>query len=358
MDVIKNASLADHSTMGLGGKAAYLAEVTSRPELTQLIGWAKEQSLPIIMIGGGSNIFWRDEGFNGLVIVNKIMRYEVFEQDEDDIYLTIGAGENWDQCVGRSVESGLTGIEALSLIPGTAGATPVQNVGAYGQEIAQTLTVVEAYDSKEDKFVNIPGSECGFAYRTSRFNTIDRGRFYITGLTLHLRKGEMLPPYYPGLQRYFEENSINDHSPKAIREAVIAIRSAKLPDPAIIRNNGSFFANPIVNDEEFEYIRQNYPDVPHWSVGIGETKLSAAWLLDQAGFHQYDDAETGMSTWPQQSLVLVNKNAKSTEDLLKFKNKIIDTVKTQFNITLKQEPELLPHLAGEPDEFIKSEPAY
>lgn len=359
MQIQQDVGLEQYSTMGLGGKAAFLAEVSSRPELTELIGWAKEQRLDVIMIGTGSNIVWRDEGFAGLVIVNKIKRFEVFEQDEDDIYLTLGAGENWDECVAKSVEAGLTGIEALSLIPGTAGATPVQNVGAYGQEIAQTLTVVEAYDNKEQKYVNIPGSECGFAYRTSRFNTIDRGRFFITSLTLHLRKGQMLPPYYPGLQRYFEENNITERSPLSIRNAVIAIRSAKLPDPAVVKNNGSFFANPIVNNEEFEYIQRNYPDVPHWSVGIGEKKLSAAWLIDQAGFKNYEDSETGMATWPQQSLVLINKNARTTADLLKFKQKIIETVRTKFNITLKQEPELLPQDSSNlSDSQIRSEPAY
>lgn len=342
MNIIQDASLAEHSTMRLGGKAKYLAEVTSKAEITEAINWAREQNLPTIMIGTGSNIVWLDEGYPGLVIVNKLMGYEVYEQDEDDIYLTVGAGENWDSVVAKSVEAGLTGIEALSLIPGTAGATPVQNVGAYGQEISQTLTTVEAYDTVESKFVNILGSECGFAYRTSRFNTVEKGRYYITAITLHLRKGSILPPFYASLNTYFSDHGIHEYSPQVVRDAVIAIRSSKLPDPAVVNNNGSFFANPIINNTELEKIRATYHQFPHWSVGTGSTKLSAAWLIDEAGFKDYSDETTGMATWPQQSLVLINKSAKSTADLLAFKQKIVDAVQAKFSITLRQEPELLP----------------
>src|SRR5688572_9888016 len=149
MNIQQNVPLSQHSTMRLGGNAAYLTEITSRRELTEALTWAEEQSnLPVIMIGSGSNIIWRDEGFPGLVIVNKIMRFEEQQEDGENYYVTIGAGENWDDVVARVTEKGMTGIEALSLIPGTAGATPIQNVGAYGQEIADTLVSIEAYDSQ------------------------------------------------------------------------------------------------------------------------------------------------------------------------------------------------------------------
>lgn len=328
--------------MGLGGNAKFLVEVTNRNEIGQAVAWAFEHKLSTIMIGQGSNIIWQDEGFDGLVIVNKVMRFEVFEQDEQNVYLTIGAGENWDSVVERSVTAGLTGIEALSLIPGTAGATPVQNVGAYGQEIAQTLTVVEAYDTQAKTLVNLQGADCGFAYRTSRFNTVDKGRYYITAITLHLTKGKLMPPFYAGLQRYFDEHNISDFSPSNVRNAVIDIRNSKLPDPAQVKNNGSFFKNPMVNEAQFEFIASNFNPVPHWSVGKGSIKLSAAWLIDQAGFHDFTDETTGMATWPKQSMVLINKSAKSTADLLSFKKTIIDAVQAKFGITLDQEPELLP----------------
>lgn len=342
MNLTDNASLADYSTMRLGGPAAHLTTVTSRMELLEALSWAQGQKLPVIMIGGGSNIVWRDEGFPGLVIVNKIERYETFNEDDENYYITAGAGENWDSVVERTVQAGLTGIEALSLIPGKTGATPVQNVGAYGQEISQTLTVVEAFDTQVGDFINIPASDCGFGYRMSRFKTIDRGRFYITAITLHLVKGNPQPPFYGALQTYLDAQKITEVTPQVIRDAVIAIRSAKLPDPANVNNVGSFFANPIVTEEQFNYIAENFDPVPHWSVGIGSIKLSAAWLIEQAGLKDMHDQETGMATWPRQPLVLINEHAKNTADLLKFKQKIIDTVQQKFNIVLQQEPELLP----------------
>ncbi len=148
------------------------------------------------MIGGGSNIVWRDEGFPGLVLVNKIMGYEVTEKAEKTVYITAGSGEQWDSVVARTVEAGLTGIEALSLVPGSTGATPIQNVGAYGQDISQTLAKLEAYDLQARQLVTILGQDCGFGYRTSRFKATDRGRFFITSITLRLRRGRLEPPFY------------------------------------------------------------------------------------------------------------------------------------------------------------------
>ncbi len=341
MNIQQNVSLADYSTMGLGGIAAYLVDVSSRMEVLEALSWAQTQGLPMVMIGGGSNIIWTDAGYPGLVLVDKIFGYEAYEEDETNVYLTLGSGEPWDHVVERSVTAGLTGIEALSLIPGTAGATPIQNVGAYGQEISQTLTTVEAFDTQARDFVTLPGSECGFGYRMSRFKTVDRGRFYITGVTLHLMKGNPAPPFYGALQTYLDAAKITDYTPRSIREAVIAVRSSKLPDPVEVHNSGSFFANPVITDEQFVYLKENYDPVPHWSVGTGSIKLSAAWLIDQAGFKDYYDDETGMGTWPKQSLVLVNRRARSTADLLAFKQKIVDAVQAKFNITLQQEPELM-----------------
>jgi UDP-N-acetylmuramate dehydrogenase len=343
MQVAQNVSLANYSTMRLGGKAAYATSVSTQQELIEALAWAKQQGVAAGIIGSGSNIVWRDEGFAGLLIVNKIQRFEIFEEDEQNVYVTVGSGENWDETVARCVEKGLTGIEALSFIPGTAGATPVQNVGAYGQEIAQTLVSVEAYDTASSSMVTIQGIDCKFGYRTSRFKTTDRGRFFITAITLHLMKGNPQPPFYGALQHYFEDHGYRTFTPKVVREAVIAIRRAKLPDPTIVANNGSFFANPIITDEEFAEIQVNYPDAPHWPVSEpGKTKVPAAWLLEQAGFKDFHDPETGMATWHAQPLVLVNESAKSTNDLIAFMNKITTTVKAKFGVDLQPEPELLP----------------
>jgi UDP-N-acetylmuramate dehydrogenase len=342
MNILQNVSLKLHSTMRLGGNAAYLVEIHDRQELQEALEWASQNQLPAIMIGGGSNIIWKDEGFAGLVLVNQIMHFEEQAEDEENFYVHIGAGENWDEVVARTTAKGMTGIEALSLIPGTAGATPIQNVGAYGQEIADTLVSVEAYDNQAKKFVTIPAMDCAFGYRSSRVKTTDRGRFFITGLTLHLLHHDPQPPFYRALQGYLDEQSISNPTPQVVREAVIAIRTSKLPDPAHVANNGSFFANPIIDEGQFAQFIADHPGAPSWPAANGRVKIPAAWLLEQAGFKDFHDPETGMATWPAQPLVLVNESAQSTAQLIAFRQKIIDTVQQKFSITLEQEPELLP----------------
>lgn len=342
MNIQKQVSLKNYSTMRLGGVASYLAEISTPQELTEAIAWAEQNNLPVMMIGGGSNTIWRDEGFAGLVLVNKILGFEERREDIENHYIEIGAGENWDEVVARTTASGLSGIEALSLIPGTAGATPVQNVGAYGQEIADTLVSVQAYDLKTKHFVTFSAADCGFGYRTSRFKTADRGRYFITKITLHLTTQKPMPPYYRALQTYFDEHNIQNPSSQTIRDVVILIRQSKLPDPARVANNGSFFANPIVSEDKAQELRAQFDGMPNWPMDDGQVKIPAAWLIEQAGFKDYHDAETGMATWPAQPLVLVNERAKSTADLLKFKQKIVDAVNQKFGITLEQEPEILP----------------
>lgn len=328
--------------MRLGGVGAYVCDVHDRNDVLAAVQWAQERGLPLLMIGSGSNIIWKDEGFPGLLVLNKLLRYEEQEEDEANVYITVGAGENWDSVVARAVQKGLTGIEALSLIPGTAGATPVQNVGAYGQEIAQTLVSVEAYDRQLQNFVTLQKIDCGLGYRTSRFKTVDHGRFLITAITLHLLRANPQPPFYGALQNYLDQHDIREFTPQTIRDAVIAIRRSKLPDPTQVANNGSFFANPVVDEGVLTQILADHPGAPSWPAGDGKVKIPAAWLLEQAGFKNAHDAATGMATWPAQPLVLVNEHATSTAQLIAFKQKIVATVQHKFGITLEQEPELLP----------------
>jgi UDP-N-acetylmuramate dehydrogenase len=342
MNIQQNIPLSQHSTMRLGGAAAYYTEVNDRHELTEVLGWADQYKLPVIMIGSGSNIIWKDEGFPGLVIVNKIMGFEEQFEDQENYYVTVGAGENWDSVVARVVDKGMTGIEGLSLIPGTAGATPIQNVGAYGQEISNTLMSVQAYDTQTKQLVNIQGFDCGFSYRNSRFKSTDRGRFFITSITLHLMHANPQPPFYKALQGYFDEHQITNPTPQIVRDAVIAIRQAKLPDPAQVANNGSFFANPIIDAGQYAQLQADHPGIPGWPMDDGNIKIPAAWLMEDAGFKGIHDKETGMAIWPVHSLVLVNEKAQSTAQLLQFRQKILDKIKQQYDITLEQEPELLP----------------
>lgn len=336
-----NIGLGSYSTMRLGGKAAHLVHVKKPSTLVRAIKWAQQRNLPFIIVGDGSNIVWRDEGYPGLVIVNQIKGYQLTYKG-DSALLRVAAGENWDNVVRRSVQAGWSGLECLSLIPGTAGATPVQNVGAYGQEIKYILEDITAYDSVQQKTVTLLPKDCAFGYRTSRLKTTDRGRYAIFSLTLRLTKAQPQPPFYRALENHFKLHGITEYSPQIIRDAVINIRSSKLPDPAKIANNGSFFANPVIDKAQADKLLKDYPDAPHWDAPKAKVKLSAAWLVGMAGFSDYKDSETGMATWPKQSLVLVNESANSTADLLAFKQIIVNEVRSKFGITLQQEPELLP----------------
>lgn len=321
--------------MRLGGSARFLCEIYNEEGLIEALDYAKNASLKYKVIGSGSNLIWPDHGYSGLIIVNKISGYSNKES-----VVTIGAGMSWDEAVMKTVDSGLSGIEQLSLIPGTTGATPVQNVGAYGREISDVLISLRVYDSQLECFDTLSSSDCDFGYRSSRFNGDDEGRFIIISITLQLTTEHPKPPFYDSLQRYLDEHDISNYTPQNIRDAVIAVRTAKLPDPDVISNNGSFFANPIIDTDEFKKLVEKYPQIVSWKHGES-VKLSAAWLIEQAGFKDFHDAETGMATWATQPLVLINEHAKSTADLQRFKTKIVQAVEGMFDITLIQEPELV-----------------
>lgn len=348
MFILDNVPLSAYSTMKLGGNAAHLTDITDKNEVPTAVAWAEEHRLPVIMIGGGSNIIWRDEGFEGLVLVNKIEQFDVQKFDEETAFITIGGGEIWDSAVERIVELGYSGVELLSLIPGTAGGAPVQNIGAYGSQLSDTLMTIEAYDIHERKFVILKSEDCEFGYRTSRFKTTDRNRFLITSITLRVLKTPAAASTYHSLEQYLQSNNITDRNAKTLRVAVIAVRSSKLPDPTVVANCGSFFQNPIITKEHLEQILGQYPRLSSWhstflwDLPDGRVKVAAGALLEHEGFKDFHDPQTGMATWKDQSLVLVNEHAEHAADLLAFKQKITDTVKQKFDIDLVQEPEILP----------------
>lgn len=335
--------LKDHSTMRLGGDARYLCEIHDGHDIPAFIDWADEHGLPVIMIGSGSNIVWRDDGFPGVVMVNRISGFDVRDRGEHR-RVTVGAGENWDGVVERSVAGGLSGIEQLSLIPGTAGATPIQNVGAYGREIADVLVCVRAYDRVARTMVVLPRSDCGLSYRSSRFKGSDKGRFFITSITLSLEERRPDPPFYAALDSQLRRMRIPvaDVTAEIVRDAVIAIRREKLPDPAEHPNCGSFFHNPIVPMTLLEAIRETHPGVRYWRVGDDEAKVSAGWLLEQLGLRGYHDPDTGIHVWDDQALVFVNERATRTAQLLAFRDAVRRSVEDEFGIDLVQEPEVLP----------------
>jgi len=340
----ENVLLRDYSTMRVGGPAKYLVHAGSKEDVEDAVQFAKDKGLDILAIGDGANILFADSGYDGLVIVLDIKGFEVLKGNNDTV-IKVGAGENWDETVRKTVEMGLSGMEAMSLIPGTVGATPVMNVGAYGQEISEIIESVSAYDLKESRPVTLAKEDCGFGYRGSRFSREDSERFIITEVALRLHHNRMKPPFYRDVEKYFEENGITDYSPSAVRDAVIHIRTRKLPDPKKVGTSGSFFKNPVVSRESWDVLVKKFPDLdaagpqwpqkPRWFLEDGNVKIAAARLIELAELDNY--RKNGVYLWPTQHLTIVNKGAESAKDIIEFKNKIKEVINKKFGILLDEE---------------------
>ena len=336
MDVMTNISLKQYTTMKLGGEARYMATADSASDVVSLYRNARKENLPIFVLGGGSNVITHDEVFEGIVLLNKIKGFEVISETDETTDVKIGAGEVWDEVVEKAIELGLQGIEAMSGIPGTAGAAPVQNVGAYGQEIVDTLISLEAYDSKTDTIVTISADECDFSYRNSIFRDKEKGRYCILNITLRLNKAEPKPPYYASLQRYIDKNDIREVNLSVIRVAVLNIRSEKLPDPAELPSAGSFFKNALVEKWKLEELQREYSDIPNYAMSDGKYKIPTGWLIDKAGLRGY--RSHGMRVYEKNALVLVNDSATGYDDLAAIREEIVQIVFDKFGIKIEQEP--------------------
>ena len=346
----KNVSLKRLTTFKLGGEARYVAYIHSVEELVSCLDWAREQKLEYFILSGGSNTVFGDKGFGGVVIRIEIKGFEVIKSDADQATVKIGAGEVWDNAVKKCVDLGFSGIESLSLIPGLAGSAPVQNIGAYGQEISQTLVEVGAFDTKKHRMTTLSNSDCAFSYRNSTFKSTAKGRYIITSITLSLSKHAPSMPNYKDLIRYFEEKQISQPSLQQIRTAVIDIRRHKLPDPDKTPNAGSFFKNPIISVSEFEELARKFPELnekpagwpqpPRWFLDDGTVKLSAARLIELAGLNKgYSIGHAKIDD--KHTLVLENIGGDSSVELFELKNEIIDKVKAKFGITLEPEPVII-----------------
>ena len=336
MDVMTNISLKQYTTMKLGGEARYMATADSASDVVSLYRNARKENLPIFVLGGGSNVITHDEVFEGIVLLNKIKGFEVISETDETTDVKIGAGEVWDEVVEKAIGLGLQGIEAMSGIPGTAGAAPVQNVGAYGQEIADTLISLEAYDSKTDTIVTISADECDFSYRNSIFRDKEKGRYCILNITLRLNKAEPKPPYYASLQKYIDDNDIREVNLSVIRVAVLNIRSEKLPDPAELPSAGSFFKNALVEKWKLEELQKEYSDIPNYAMSDGRYKIPTGWLIDKAGLRGY--RSHGMRVYEKNALVLVNDSATGYDDLAAIREEIVQIVFDKFGIKIEQEP--------------------
>lgn len=336
MDIHTNIPLSNYTTMRLGGNARFMTDLLNADELPDLYKNAASQNVPIFILGGGSNTIARDEGYNGILVRNRIRGFDIVAEDTTSTTIKVGAGEIWDDIVAKTVEMKLSGIEAMSAIPGTMGAAPVQNIGAYGQEVAEVFVSLEAYDSYDNAFITMTTEDCAFGYRDSVFRSTGMGRYVILSVTLQLSKTSPTPPFYAALQTYLDQNDITLYTPQVIRDAVTAIRADKLPDPKLRPNSGSFFKNAIVEDWQLEDLRKTYPDVPSYEMADGNFKIPTGWLIDQLGFK--GQLLHGMRVNDKNALVLINESAASYDDLAAARNEIVGAVRDTFHILIEQEP--------------------
>jgi len=340
MDIHTNIPLKNLTTMKLGGVAQYFTEAHTVQDIHEIYKDAQAKQVPIFVLGGGSNVIAHDEGFKGLIVRIKIPGFEVVAEDLYSVTVKIGAGEIWDDIVKRTVDMRLSGIEAMSAIPGTVGAAPVQNVGAYGQEIAETLVSLEAYDSQTDTIVTLQNAECEFSYRHSIFRGSQQGRYVITSVTLKLSRTLPAPPFYDSLQKYLDEHAISTFTQQTIRDAVIAIRADKLPDPAVKPNTGSFFKNALIEPWQRDELVAQYPDAKTYDMGNGTVKVPTGWLIEKAGFK--GQLLHGMRVNDKNALVLINESATSYADLAAAREEIIGKIRDTFRIQIEQEPLEIP----------------
>jgi len=348
VSVRENVSLAPLTTLKIGGSAKYFAEVHSSDQMLSGIRWADGRGLPVFVLGGGSNIVVSDQGFPGLVLHNAISGIEMQAETGDSTLVTAGSGEQWDDLVKLAVANNLAGVECLSGIPGSVGATPIQNVGAYGQEVSETMVRLAALDKAAGTTVVIDSTECGFGYRTSRFKTADSDRFVITSVTYRLHSKGEPGIRYAELRRYLDERGRETASLGEVRDAVLAIRKAKamVIDPADpdSRSVGSFFVNPVVPldtlaeiERKMEGDSRSGAGMPSFRAPGGMVKLSAAWLIEHSGFAKgYEYGRVGLSS--KHTLAIIARKGGTAREVMELAGQIQEKVWANFGVRLVPEP--------------------
>ena len=327
--------LRTHNTFGFDARARLASHIRSETDLVSALSDPRAAGLPVVVLGGGSNVVLTGD-LDACVLLMEIPGYEITE-DHDSWLVTAGAGENWHGLVSRTVADGLPGLENLALIPGTAGAAPIQNIGAYGVELRERFAWLRAYDRQSGAFVTLDLNACAFGYRDSLFKHAGRDRYIITAVTLRLPKAWQPVLNYGELARELE--GVASPAATQIREAIIAIRSRKLPDPAKIGNAGSFFKNPVVEAAQRNALLAEHPALVSYPQPDGSYKLAAGWLIDQCGFKGLDDGAVGV--YGKQALVLVHHGGGTGAALLKLANRIADTVQARFGVRIEPEPVIL-----------------
>lgn len=343
MKIEQNYNLSKLNTFGISVNAKFFTEVSSEAELVELFKTSEFTNNQRIFLGGGSNVLFTKD-FDGLVVLNKLKGIEILKEDYESVLIKCMGGEVWHDLVVFAVERNLWGIENLSLIPGTVGAAPMQNIGAYGAELKNTLVNVDALDVKTGEKRVFDKEECGLGYRDSIFKNEAKGKYFITAIVLKLSKIENKNIEYKILQDHLVKNKIEVKNAKDVSDAVSSIRRSKLPDPKVIGNAGSFFKNVFVTQSELERLQKNYPEIPHFDEDLpaqagSVIKIPAGWLIEQCLWKGRKLGNVGVHD--KQALVLVNHGGATGDEVLALANQIIKDVKDKFGLTLTPEVNLI-----------------
>jgi UDP-N-acetylmuramate dehydrogenase len=330
-----NLDLRTYSTFNIGGIAHKVFEIKEPEDIEQINSYAQYIRKPLVIIGEGSNSIFADTTDKYVIGLMKIQGIDILSQEGNSVYIKAFAGEKWDDVVAWSIDHDLSGLESLSGIPGTAGAAPIQNIGAYGSEVSKVFIEAEVFDREYKKFKTLSQEDCEFGYRTSIFKK-DKERYVVISITLKLSTIPALIPQYKDVQEYF--SSKPNPSTKEIREAIITIRNSKIPNYKETPNCGSFFENPIITKEHLESIQNTFPTIPSFELSNGMYKVFAGWLIEHV---DYKDAQTSKIIFNENNkLVLLNINNASFEDLESVISAIEEKVLESFGIKLKAEPNI------------------
>ena len=332
MNEIKfSQSLLPYNSFGVDESCDQFFEFESKEQLAEILKSTDEK---LLVLGGGSNILFTSH-FKGLVLRNNIQSIEFSEGENEKMYVHTGGGVVWHDLVSISVKKGLGGIENLALIPGTAGAAPIQNIGAYGRELCDVFHHLHAMDIETGEMRRFEKSECAFGYRDSIFKNELKDKYIVTSICLELDRKAPIKAGYRDVQKYFEKHDISDPSYKDVFEAVISIRQNKLPDPVVLGNAGSFFKNPVIDLKQFANLQYDHPDIPYYDVGDANIKLAAGWLIDQCGWKGKRDGHTGC--FKNQALVIVNYGGATGTEIYRFSQKVKASVFEKFGVELETE---------------------
>jgi UDP-N-acetylmuramate dehydrogenase len=331
--LVENASLANRNTLRVDAKATLLAEIRDASKLPELLDFPAIRNGRLLVLGEGSNMLFTGD-FDGTVLAMETRGVQV-ESDGDSARIAVAAGERWDDFVRWTLGQGFAGLENLILIPGTVGAAPIQNIGAYGCEVAEFVESVEAWDIREHRVVTLDHATCAFAYRDSLFKR-EPGRYIVTAVRFMLPRSRPLRTDYAGIDEQLARMGVDKPAPFHVAEAVVHLRTKKLPDPSVIGNAGSFFKNPIVDTVLADALKREHPELATWPQSDGRSKLSAAWLIEAAGFKGVREGDAGISN--RHALVLVNHGHATGPQLWALAQRVMHGVHDKFGVMLEPEP--------------------